>query len=602
MKKILLVEDNELNRDMLGRRLKRRGYELVTAVDGQEGVSKAQSENPDLILMDMSLPVMDGWTATGKLKANQNTASIPIIALTAHAMVGDRDKALSAGCDDYDTKPVDIKRLLEKMECLLSSTLAPSNSESPQNRPPSVSTSEKSSTPVSQVTSQSIASSQLANITPPSKKATGKILIVDDIEENRDMLSRRLLRKSYETVLADSGEAALKVLDTTEISLVLLDVMMPGIGGIETLRQIRQRYSRLELPVIMVTAKDQGDDIVQAFNLGANDYVTKPLDLSVLIVRIQAQLKTINLSNTNNIVDAPSATEVVSEPKESETTERYRKIKVLSSTPISQIFTAQDLENSDEPLRIVQKIQLQIHDPAILSTARNIFSDEVKKLETIKNNDGILLPVDAFEKDGSFYLISEYVEGCLFSADTAKALPQDMRKVVRITEEILRIIEPLHYRDIAHYQLNHSCFIIPKHGDGRLILINTGIHNRLLLKLTEIYPTETFLPSNDEGCQFFSSIDREAGYQADISAIGMIALQILSGKSEAYALESLKFNESKWSIFDSVNNADLINFFKNMLCQDRDDAYTSIPDASRDILKLWFNLNYKDKVSETSEI
>jgi CheY-like chemotaxis protein len=119
MPKILLVEDNELNRDMLSRRLQRRGYEVLIALDGQEGVALTQSATPDLVLMDMSLPVLDGWEAAGKLKAEPATRSIPIIALTAHAMSGDREKALAAGCDDFDTKPVELDRLIGKIEALL---------------------------------------------------------------------------------------------------------------------------------------------------------------------------------------------------------------------------------------------------------------------------------------------------------------------------------------------------------------------------------------------------------------------------------------------------------------------------------------------------
>jgi len=119
MAKILLVEDNEMNRDMLSRRLERKGFEVVMAPDGQQGVALAASEAPDLILMDMSLPVVDGWEATRRVKANDATRGIPVIALTAHAMVGDREKALNAGCDDYDTKPVDFPRLLGKIELLL---------------------------------------------------------------------------------------------------------------------------------------------------------------------------------------------------------------------------------------------------------------------------------------------------------------------------------------------------------------------------------------------------------------------------------------------------------------------------------------------------
>ena len=120
MPKVLLVEDNEMNRDMLSRRLVRNGYDVVIAVNGQEGLDMATGEKPDLILMDMSLPVLDGWEATRRLKADPATASIPVIALTAHAMESDKEKALAAGCDDFDTKPIELPRLLEKMKAFVS--------------------------------------------------------------------------------------------------------------------------------------------------------------------------------------------------------------------------------------------------------------------------------------------------------------------------------------------------------------------------------------------------------------------------------------------------------------------------------------------------
>lgn len=119
MPKILLVEDNEMNRDMLSRRLLRNGFDVIMAVNGQEGIELAISQKPDLILMDMSLPVLDGWDATRRLKADPATAAIPVIALTAHAMDSDREKALAAGCDDFDTKPIELPRLLEKMKALI---------------------------------------------------------------------------------------------------------------------------------------------------------------------------------------------------------------------------------------------------------------------------------------------------------------------------------------------------------------------------------------------------------------------------------------------------------------------------------------------------
>ncbi len=126
MAKILLVEDNEMNRDMLSRRLQRRGVEVGMAVDGQEGIDLAPSAAPDLILMDVSLPVVDGWEATRRIKSAPGTKGLPVIALTAHAMSGDRDKAIQAGCDDYDTKPIELPRLLAKIDALLAKPKATS--------------------------------------------------------------------------------------------------------------------------------------------------------------------------------------------------------------------------------------------------------------------------------------------------------------------------------------------------------------------------------------------------------------------------------------------------------------------------------------------
>jgi len=121
MSRILIVEDNEMNRDMLSRRLERRGYQVILAMDGRRGLAAARSEAPDLILMDMSLPEIDGWEATRQLKSDDSTRRIPVIALTAHAMSSDRQKALEAGCDDYDTKPVEFQRLLTKIQTMLRS-------------------------------------------------------------------------------------------------------------------------------------------------------------------------------------------------------------------------------------------------------------------------------------------------------------------------------------------------------------------------------------------------------------------------------------------------------------------------------------------------
>ena len=292
MAKILLVEDNEQNRDMLARRLQRKGHDVLTAGDGERAVAMAGSESPDVILMDLNLPVLDGWAATQRIKAGDRTRGIPVIALTAHAMSGDRQKALSAGCDDYDTKPVEFPRLLGKIETLLGRA----------ERVASAAAATAAVASVVRATEALTAPAPAPSPTPPasppalpsaSTAARGRVLVVDDTPANRDMLSRRLERHGFEVESAGDGESALRLISHSArrpFDLVLLDVMMPGLNGIDVLRALRGRWAPTELPVIMATAKDASQDIVEALELGANDYVTKPLDFPVVMARVRTQL------------------------------------------------------------------------------------------------------------------------------------------------------------------------------------------------------------------------------------------------------------------------------------------------------------------------
>jgi PAS domain S-box-containing protein len=275
-RRILLVEDNDMNRDMLSRRLSRKGYSVAVAVDGAQGIEMAVRTHPDLILMDMSLPGIDGWEAVRQIKANDDACGIPIIALTAHAMSNDRSRAIRAGCDEYDTKPIEFSRLLLKMEALLrrpsseSDDLRTSPTPDPQPHP----------LPAGPKTSPA-----------PVTCATLPLLVVDDNESNRDVLSRRLKRAGYRVETAESAAEALAILERTPVDLLLLDIMMPGISGIEFLRMLRKTHSTSELPIIMVSALSETKDVVEALNLGANDYVTKPVDMDVALARIDTQLR-----------------------------------------------------------------------------------------------------------------------------------------------------------------------------------------------------------------------------------------------------------------------------------------------------------------------
>jgi diguanylate cyclase (GGDEF)-like protein/PAS domain S-box-containing protein len=254
MSSVLLVEDNEVNRAMLTRRLERRGFTVHVAVNGRDALDAAERLKPDVVLMDLSLPELDGIEATRRLKANPATAGLPVIALTTHALATAREEALAAGCVDLDSKPVNLNRLLEKIgRCL-------------QGAP-------------------------LARAATAEARPDGVLLLVDGDADGRDMLSRRLERSGFRVLQAASGSEALAVLMLEDVDLVLLDMTVPDVGGLEVLRQIRATHAPSELPVVMATASDRSEHMVAALEAGASDYVTRPIDFVVTLARVRTHLK-----------------------------------------------------------------------------------------------------------------------------------------------------------------------------------------------------------------------------------------------------------------------------------------------------------------------
>jgi sigma-B regulation protein RsbU (phosphoserine phosphatase) len=291
MAKILLVDDSEANRDMLARRLQRKGHEVLVASDGLQAVAMARTESPEVVLMDLNLPGLDGWSATRQIKDSPETRTIPVIALTAHAMSGDRQKALQAGCDDYDTKPVDFPRLLAKIEAF---------SRAPATPPPGAEAAPARPAPEAPAAAQPPARTQ-PRVDPARRHVAaerpstagpdaGHVLVVDDTEVNRDLAARLLRRAGFTVDTAADGARALERIANQSYDAVLLDVMMPGIDGLEVLRTLRTTHLPTDLPVVMATARDSSDDVVEALELGANDYVPKPLDLPVLLARLRTQV------------------------------------------------------------------------------------------------------------------------------------------------------------------------------------------------------------------------------------------------------------------------------------------------------------------------
>lgn len=603
MPKILLVEDNELNRDMLGRRLKRRGYDVVIAVDGGEGVTKALTEQPDLILMDMSLPVMNGWEATRTLKAGAQTATIPIIALTAHAMVGDREEALLAGCDDYDTKPVDLKRLLQKIETLLQTTQEPSTQPQPVESvakavpantvvtpaaPPSdqlVTAAARTSsvdqhqavsetTPLVPQTPSPLPSSP--SPTPVSEMMTPTLLVVDDVEANRDMLSRRLQRKGYEVALAESGEAALELIATTDITLVLLDIMMPGIGGIETLKRIRQTHSQEELPVIMATAKDASENVVEALELGANDYITKPIDLPIALARIQSHLKTREASATARQQLLESTVPAASQP--SFWDEHFRLVEVISKHAFGQTAIAQDLQELDTPLRIVHTFRLDTNNSEIVQTVQELFLAEMATLKQLAPHVQCL-PVLSFLQDSEvLYVVHEHIEGTILSKVLASKAPLNPRMTCKFADEVLTIIEILHQADVVHSHPHPDCFLQPHEKGKKLVLIDYGVVPRILSKLSLQYPQYQKL-LQDQG----DILAPEISYgtfkpETDQYVVGKTFLQALQPSAPGNDPDLAELHQATTQIFAQM-------------CQFNIQArYPTMYDANRAVRNHWHKL------------
>ncbi len=265
-KKILYVEDNDDNVFMLKPRLERKGFEVLIAGDGKEGVYLAKNKTPDLILMDLDLPILDGWEASKQLKNDSSTKHIPIIALSARVMAEDRTKAMDAGCDDFDSKPVDFNSLMTKIRSFLPDENEPGD--------------EKKS--------------------PADDQS--KILIVDDNDDNRYTLSEYLKRQGFTNlVTAENGRIALDKLNENGFDLVLLDLNMPEMDGIEALRKIKSNEKLRHIPVVMISAADEIENVTQCIEIGAEGYLPKPFNSMILRARINASLNKKRLHEQDSI-------------------------------------------------------------------------------------------------------------------------------------------------------------------------------------------------------------------------------------------------------------------------------------------------------------
>lgn len=263
MQRILLVEDNEMNRDLISRRLKRRGYEVVCAEDGAKGVEAASKVQPSLILMDIGLPVIDGYEATRLIKSNAATRSVPVIGLSAHAMSGDAEKAMQAGCDDYDTKPIDWPRLLGKIQSLLEKASQEAASQADDPAPGTATEQTESS---------------------------GRILLVDDTPLHLEMLSGRLSQLGFAFKAVRSADEALAALGDETFDLILVDVGMQ-IGGDKLWRRLAAHPSRGDSGLLLLSPIDLIADAVAGLGDGVDEVLVQPFRIGEVKHRLRQALR-----------------------------------------------------------------------------------------------------------------------------------------------------------------------------------------------------------------------------------------------------------------------------------------------------------------------
>jgi CheY-like chemotaxis protein len=273
---ILLVEDEAVNRELFRRRLEKKGHTALPSESGAQTLALAKSESPDLILMDLGLPDIDGWEVTRRLKADPATARVPIIALSAHATADARAKATAAGCEDFETKPVNWDVVYQKIDAALARAAERAKA------PPAPSLDE-----IDLGAPHTDADPAATNVVVKGRK---HILVVEDNDPNRAMLCRRLQKSGYLTTEAADGRQALAALSKARFDLVLCDIMMPEVDGYTVLQTMKADAALAAIPIVMVSAIDEVANVARCIEMGADDYLTKPYDPVLLQARVTACL------------------------------------------------------------------------------------------------------------------------------------------------------------------------------------------------------------------------------------------------------------------------------------------------------------------------
>jgi DNA-binding response OmpR family regulator len=581
MTKILLVEDNDINRDLLSEQLRQQGYEVLLAVDGETAVSIAQSNLPNLILMDTTLPIMDGWEASKRLKSDSHTSSIPIVALIPIIALNaeEREKSIAAGCDDYYTKPIEPLRLIKKIETMLN--LQPIAIGDPNGKIPS-------DTPIIPPSLNPVQINSLSTSLPESRDINpANILVVDDDQTFLQILARRLEGSGYNTILASDGTEALEILSQRSIDLVLLDIMMPKLSGLDTLKTIRAKHSMAQLPVIMVTAKDGTEDTIEAFELGANDYVTKPIDLPIIMARVKSHLRSkqrsIEVEKPTSLPkseDTPSLPVILTIPDSDTGTklllDRYQIERKLSQHSLEKTYLARDLHESGHPFCVVEQIQIETISSELITPATYQWAKEVKAFQNLNYSNTIKI-YTAFKNKRFFYIVREYIEGTPLLDKIQAETSLSLLDVLSLILEMLEILTTLHQEQLIHQHLHPTSFLSRPHQ--HLILVNLGINERLAatLKQNKGIKANIYHPFPQQGQNLTT--------RSDIYAVAAITLQALTGLSPDKLPRDAMTGEIKWRHLRTVPEM-FANILDKMLSKHPIKCYHSVETILKDLHQL----------------
>jgi DNA-binding response OmpR family regulator len=591
MAKILLIQAPPYpHDDMVSYRLRNRGYEVIVAETGAQGLSMAVSAQPNLIMLDLSSSQIDGAEIMRSIEADPRVASIPNMSLASSAELIDRLEADRVGCDDYHCKPMEMARIIPKIEALLAN---------PDRAKRSLATAKAKLQPPKQPLKVFVPAFPGANV-----------LIIDDSQINREMLTAWLKAVGYNPLAADGGAEGIAMLRKYPIELVLLDVVMPEMSGLECLRQIRLEHPQSTLPVIMATSRDGSKEMVEAFELGANDYLIKPLDLNVSLARIDNHLRMAQIASgmldavegSTNLAAADSnelfsviptgvqshSTLPLVDPSQPSANpvalNRYKICQALSQAPRYSKYLIEDIEDANPSSYILKHLDLRSSNLTIKTLIHHLFVTEINTFREFPPNGPVAKLLKSGHNEGQYFLIEECIQGQSLSAEIHTQGSLVMRKVLATTIDLLEILVALHRSSIVHQTLQPSSFV--RRSDGRLVLNDVGIFARLNIKMersldrggTKFRANHTPYAAPE---QSYGSIDPSN----DIYSIGMILLELLTRKKPTEWLQDPSSHKILWEREISVGSG-LGSIIDRMLAPNPQDRYPNVIEALEDIYNL----------------